>query len=156
MRKLIGLCTLGTTILAGCAGNSAVDQVRAACTYADGNLSASCVSKHPSFASLPKEAQRQVAYRVMLTEQIDAKKLTQAQADFLQQEYEGKLLTEGKVAAAANSQAASNAMMSTGAALLAADAVSRQPAVIYPAPQKMFPTTTTCMGGYRSVTCNNF
>jgi len=156
MRKLFGLCALGIALLAGCAGNSAIDKITAACTNANGKISASCVSDHPSFASLPKETQRQVAYRNMLTEQIEAKKLTQAQADFLQQEYEGKLLTEGNVAAAANSQAASNAMMSTGAALLAADAVSRQPAVIYPTPQKMFPTTTTCMGGYRSVTCNNF
>lgn len=142
--------------LVGCAGNSALDEVKSACSLQTGGFSASCVSKHPSFARLPKDTQRQITHRVMLGEQVASKQITQAQADFLQQEYEGKIMAQQNAMNEAQAQSASNAMVMTGAALVAADAASRQPAVIYPTPQKMYPTTTTCMGGYRSVTCNNF
>ena len=149
--------TLAALSLASCAQRQAMDDIAAACTGSAGGISAECAKKHPQFQNLPRNAQQQVAYRIMLNEQIKAKKLTEAEGDVIQKEYESKLLANEAAANAANaaaSQASSNAMMMTGAALIAAG--QPQGGVIYPAPQQMYPRSTTCMGGYRSVTCSNF
>ena len=140
----------------GCAQRQAEQNIIAACKIPDGRIDGSCAVKHPDFNKLSQTDQRAASYAHMTNEQVKAGKLTQAQSDFLNREYAAKLTNEQAAIDNANSQATSSALMATGASLMALDAANRQPAVSYPAPQQNFPRTTTCMGGYRSVTCTNF
>jgi hypothetical protein len=87
----------------------------------------------------------QVTHRVVINEQLKAGKITQAQADLMQQEYESKLLANETAANAQASQATSNAMMSTSAYLLAADAASR--------PRQ---TNTTCNAFMGTMNCRSY
>lgn len=131
--------------LAGCAGRQAMNDITAACTRSDGNISSDCARNHPSFANLPRNAQMQVTHRVVINEQLKAGKITQAQADLMQQEYESKLLANEAAANAQASQATSNAMMSTSAYLLAADAANR--------PRQ---TNTTCNAFMGTMNCRSY
>ena len=147
------IVALAAVILSGCAGQQAINATTAACAEANGRISAECVSNHPSYANLPPNAKRQVAYRVMLNEQIKNKQITEAQADVLQQEFENKILAQQNAANAAASQAASNAMATTGAALIIAG--QRQPAqpVYRPAP---LIRTTNCNAMGSTMNCTSF
>lgn len=153
MRRLLiaGLIALAVT---GCAQRQAVNDITAACTRPDGTIKASCAVSHPQFKNLPQADQRAASYANMLYEQVDKKEITDAQAKFMYQEYVAKMQRDAEVVSNAQAAASSNAMMMTGAALIAAG----QPrgGVIYPAPVQNYPRSTTCMSGYRSVTCSNF
>lgn len=50
--------------------------------------------------------------------------------------------------------AASQNLSNLGAVLIAAG--QRRGGGFYPAPAQNYPRSTTCMGGYRTVTCSNF
>lgn len=150
-QTIVALVVVG---LSGCAGNQAVNSIIADCSNGKGGLSPSCAKNHKNYDQLPQDEKRAISYASVLEEQKAAGKLSPAQAEFLMQEYTAKINNQAAAVSAAQSQASSNAMMMTGAAMMVAG--QRQPAVIYPAPQQNYPRTTSCMGGYRSVTCSHF
>ena len=124
MKQIIALGLISLA-LSSCASQQALNSVLADCTEPDGTIIATCAKKHANFSKLDPAGQRIISYRVMLNEQVDAKKLTQAQADVMFQEYKAKIANEAQAINNANSQASSNAMMNTGAALMMMDAANR-------------------------------
>lgn len=151
MTRLLSVLFVAT-ILAGCASQQAANQITADCSAPDGSISAACASKHPAFGNLSRPAQQQVTHRNMVNELVAANKLTKAQADFLQFEYEGKLQNHIDAENAVRSQAASNAMATTGAALiLAGQPRPAQP--VYPINQMR---TTNCNALGTTVNCTSY
>lgn len=111
--------------LSGCAAQQAANSIMTDCADSKGGTNAACAKNHPSFAKLPAADQRAVTYRIMLNEQVASKQITQAQSDYLMQEYQAKIANEAQAINNANSQASSNAMMNTGAALMMMDAANK-------------------------------
>ena len=142
MNRVILFCL--AVSLTGCAARQAMNDITAACTK-NGVLSAECAKNHPEYSNLPKTAQQQVAYRRVLEEQVAANKITPAQADYIQQEYEAKLLNQQNAQNAAASQAASNAMATTGAALMIAGS-----------PRPVQPMNTTCNAFMGTMNCRSY
>lgn len=136
------------TILAGCATQQAANQITADCGSSDGSISAACASKHPAFSKMPPQYQRAIAHRNVMNELVAANKLTKTQADFLQQEYQGKLQNEAAAQEAAEAVAsapARNAMATTGAALILAGQ-----------PRPVQPMNTTCNAFMNTLNCRSY
>lgn len=136
------------TILTGCATQQAANQIQTDCGDQSGSISAACARKHPSFTKTGQPYQRAVTYRAMLDEQVEAKQLTKAQADVLQQEYQAKIVNEmanQEAAAAVASAPARNAMATTGAALILAGQ-----------PRPVQPTNTTCNAFMNTLNCRSY
>lgn len=124
-----------------------------------------CAAAHPLFSKFTPQQQELVLYSATIEDKLEKKQLSKAEAEYAIVSYKNRLNQQqasinaqqqaANAAAVANQQAASDALLIAGGALMAAGAP--QGGTIYaPPPQQSYPRSTTCMGGYRSVTCNNF
>ena len=144
MKQIIALGLISLA-LSACAAQQAANSIMTDCADKDGVTIASCAKKHPGFSKLPFADQRAINYRIMLNEQVASKQITQAQSDFLFQEYKAKIANEAQAINNANSQASSNAMMNTGAALMMMDAANR--------PRQ---TNTSCSSFMGTMNCRSY
>jgi len=144
MRKLFYIF-LASGALTACAAQQAANSIMADCADKAGGTNATCAKNHPGFAKLPQADQRAITYRIMLNEQVASKKITQAQSDFMMQEYQAKITNDAQAINNANSQASSNAMMNTGAALMMMDAANR--------PRQ---TNTSCSSFMGTMNCRSY
>jgi len=104
---------------------------------------------------LSGDAQRMVAYGVVVEEQRNTGKISQAQAEYMM----GEFIARQEAQEAARSQAASNAMGQAGATLLAIDAMNRNNGgMIYAPPPPMAPMmrTTNCRALGNTLNCTSF
>jgi len=144
MRNFI-IFLFAANVLSACAAQQAANSIMTDCADKAGGTNAACAKNHPSFAKLPQADQRAITYRIMLNEQVASKQITQAQSDYLMQEYQAKISNEAKAINNANAQASSNAMMNTGAALMMMDAANK--------PRQ---TNTSCNSFMNTVNCRSY
>lgn len=147
-------------LLSGCAssGQIALDEAMSDCKSQAGKTGLRCMRNHPKFHEFPQSQQDFTIFAAMLEEQRNAGKITQSEADYAVSQYNQR---QAQVSAA-QSQAQSNALMSTSATLLAIDAMNRRPATVY-APPPMMPMpaapkiqTTQCGRNGAYINCTTF
>ncbi len=158
-KSLVAIAAL-IGLLSACAssGQMALDEAMNDCKPQAGKTGLRCLRNHPKFREFPQAQQDFTVFAAMLEEQRNSGKITQAEADYAVSQYNQRQAQQ----AAIQSQAQSNALMSTGTTLLAIDAMNRRPATVYaPAPMMPMPTapriqTTQCGRNGAYVNCTTF
>lgn len=131
-------------ILGGCASQQAMQEISRACNVTGPN-GMKCARNHPRFVDLSAEAKRQATYGAMLEDQREKGQITAAQADYLYTEFSAKLEAQEQATSAIRGQAASDALIATGGAMMMGNR-----------PPQYYPSNTSCSAFMGTVNCRHY